>query len=72
MGTYYVTAAGARQPGAREVAMKGVVDEGGRTQAYDMVLKWVDQDTYISQIVFHFPTGDMTSSGRSLAWWSIT
>lgn len=60
MGTYYVTAAGKKAPGANEVVMQGWVEENmpmrGRMD-YDMVLRWVDADTYVSEIIFKFPTG---------------
>lgn len=59
MGTYYVTAAGSRAQGARDVVMKGETKEGGKTLSYDMVLRWVDADTYVSEIIFHMPQGDM-------------
>ena len=60
MGTYYVTAAGKKQPGAKEVVMQGWIEEdapvSGRMD-YDMVLRWVDADTYVSEIIFKFPAG---------------
>ena len=59
MGTYYVTAAGKRQPGAKEVVMQGEIEEHGGVKQYDMVLRWVDADTYVSEIIFKFPTGPM-------------
>lgn len=57
MGTYYVTAAGTRAPGAREVVMQGEIEEHGGVKQYDMVLRWVDADTYVGEIIFKFPTG---------------
>lgn len=59
MGTYYVTAAGRKQPGANEVVMQGEIDEHGGKKQYDMVLRWVDADTYVSEIVFKLPGGPM-------------
>ena len=59
MGTYYVTAAGKRAPGAKEVVMQGEIDEHGGVKEYDMVLRWVDANTYVSEIIFKFPTGPM-------------
>ena len=59
MGTYYVTAAGKKTPGAGEVVMQGEIEEHGGTKQYDMVLRWVDANTYISEIIFKFPSGPM-------------
>lgn len=62
MGTYYVTAAGKKQPGAKEVVMQGSVEENAPVRGrmdYDMVLRWVDADTYVSEIIFKFPAGPM-------------
>lgn len=60
MGTYYVTAAGKKAPGANDVVMQGSVEEHAPMRGridYDMVLRWVDADTYVSEIIFKFPTG---------------
>lgn len=58
MGTYYVTAAGTKTD-ARTIVMRGeTLDEhaGSREmRKYDMVLKFIDADTYMSEIIFHFP-----------------
>jgi hypothetical protein len=61
MGTYYVTAAGNRTE-PRTIVMRGETldDHGGSTpgkemRKYDMVLKFVDADTYVTEIIFHFP-----------------
>lgn len=59
MGTYYVTAAGKKQPGANDVVMQGEIEEHGGTKQYDMVLRWIDADTYVSEIIFKFPAGPM-------------
>ncbi|MDQ3169395.1 MAG: DUF1579 domain-containing protein [Acidobacteriota bacterium] len=58
-GTYYVTAAGTKAPGAKDVVMRGEVEEHGGVKKYDMVLRWVDANTYVSEIVFHLPEGDL-------------
>jgi hypothetical protein len=57
MGTYYVTAAGKKAPGANQVVMRGEIEEHGSTKKYDMVLRWIDADTYATEIVFHLPEG---------------
>ena len=58
MGTYYVTAAGNKTE-PRTVVMRGETpdDHGGAKEMrkYDMVLKFVDADTYVTEIIFHFP-----------------
>jgi hypothetical protein len=58
MGTYYVTAAGTKTSGGT-VLMSGETPEyeAGRaaTRKYDMVLKVIDADTYLSEIIFKFP-----------------
>ena len=59
MGTYYVTAAGKKAPGANEVVMKGEVEEHGGMKKYDMVLRWVDRDTYVTEIIFYLPQGPL-------------
>lgn len=57
-GTYYVTAAGNRTE-PRTVVMRGesLDDHTGakETRKYDMVLRFVDADTYVTEIIFHFP-----------------
>jgi hypothetical protein len=58
MGTYYVMAAGNKAE-PRTVVMRGesLDDHGGvkEMRKYDMVLKFVDADTYVTEIIFHFP-----------------
>ena len=58
MGTYYVTAAGNKAE-PRTIVMRGETldDHGGAPEMrkYDMVLKFVDANTYITEIIFHFP-----------------
>ena len=57
LGTYYVTAAGTKTD-PRTIVMRGETqdDHGGvkEIRKYDMVLKFVDADTYVSEIIFHF------------------
>jgi hypothetical protein len=57
MGTYWVAAAGTMKPD-RTIVMSGesLDDHGGQREMrrYDMVLKIVDRDTYITQIIFKF------------------
>lgn len=59
MGPYYVTAAGKREAGANEVVMQGEIEEHGDVKKYDMVLRWVDADTHVTEIIFHMPDGDL-------------
>ena len=58
LGTYYVAAAGNRTE-PRTVVMRGeTLDDHAGAQAmrkYDMVLKFIDADTYVTEIIFHFP-----------------
>jgi Protein of unknown function (DUF1579) len=58
MGTYYVTAAGTKTP-AGLILMSGETLEhaGGKgdTRKYDMTLRTVDANTYVSEIIFKFP-----------------
>ena len=58
LGTYYVDAAGNRTE-PRTVAMRGeTLDDHAGAKAmrkYDMVLKFIDADTYVTEIIFHFP-----------------
>lgn len=59
MGTYYVTAAGKREAGANEVVMQGEIEEHGDVKKYDMVLRWADADTHVTEIIFHMPDGEL-------------
>jgi hypothetical protein len=56
-GTYFVTAKGAATPGS-PIVMSGesLDDHGGKpeTRRYDMVLRVIDADTYVTQVVFKF------------------
>jgi hypothetical protein len=58
MGTYWVSAAG-RGADPRAIVMSGETmdDHGGsrETRRYDMVLRVLDPDTYVTEIVFKFP-----------------
>ncbi len=58
MGTYYVTASGTKTP-AGLILMSGetLEHEGGKTdkRRYDMTLKVIDANTYVSEIIFKFP-----------------
>ena len=61
MGTYYVTAAGNKTE-PRTVVMRGEslddhsgASPGGETRKYDMVLKFIDGNTYVTEIIFYFP-----------------
>ncbi|MBK9242829.1 MAG: DUF1579 family protein [Acidobacteria bacterium] len=58
MGTYFVTAAG-KKTDPRTVVMAGETEEElagvKRQQKYDMVLRFIDADTYVSDIIFKFP-----------------
>ena len=58
MGTYWVTAAGVMKPD-KTIVMAGETldDHAGSKQVrkYDMVLKVVDANTYLTQIIFKFP-----------------
>jgi hypothetical protein len=54
-GTYYVTAAGAPGQDAGAIAMKGQTPERGAMKQFDVVLTWIDADTYRTEIIFRFP-----------------
>ena len=54
-GTYYVTATGTAAIPLSEVVMRGETIEGKGTKKFDVVLRWLDQDTYRTEIVFHIP-----------------
>lgn len=57
-GTYWVSAAGAPRDDKR-IVMSGesLDDHGGQREMrkYDMVLRVIDADTYVTQIIFKFP-----------------
>jgi hypothetical protein len=58
MGTYYVTAAGTRrQDGVVLMSGETLEIEAGTREMrrYDMTLRVVDADTYITEIIFKFP-----------------
>jgi hypothetical protein len=58
MGTYWVSAAGVMRP-EKTIVMSGQsLDDATGTREmrqYDMVLRIVDADTYVTQIIFKFP-----------------
>jgi hypothetical protein len=54
-GTYYVTAAGSAPPDGAPIVMRGETPERGGTKRFDVVLRWLDADTYRTEIVFHLP-----------------
>ena len=56
-GTYGVGAIGKRAAGANEVSMRGEMSEHGGIKKYDMVLRWIDRDTYVVEVFFHLPEG---------------
>jgi hypothetical protein len=53
-GTYYVTAAGPYNKETKSIVMYGEDEEptAGITQKYDIIVRFVDDDTYINEIVF--------------------
>jgi hypothetical protein len=58
MGTYYVTAAGKKAPDGKIVMIGETLEhEGGAavTRKYDMTLKFIDADTYLTEVIFKFP-----------------
>lgn len=57
-GTYYVTAAGPPPPAGEPIVMKGETPEGTGTKKFDVVLRWMGEDAYKTEIVFHFPGRD--------------
>jgi hypothetical protein len=57
MGTYWVTAAGLMKPDKTIVMVGETLDDhaGSREmRQYDMVLKVIDADTYLTQVIFKF------------------
>jgi hypothetical protein len=58
-GTYYVEAEGAAAKDAQQIVMPGVeVDpRTKKEEKYDMFLRFVDADTYVTAIVFKFAGG---------------
>ena len=53
-GTYYVTAAGTWADSSRAITLSGTDDDpiAKHTQVYDMHLRIVDDDTYVTDVVF--------------------
>lgn len=56
-GTYYVTAAGDYDPDTKTIVLSGVDTDPvmGMEQVYDMTLEFVDEDKYISAVIFKNP-----------------
>jgi len=56
MGTYWVTASGRTAPPSMVMSGETLDDHGGRREIrrYDMVLRIVDVDAYVTQIIFTF------------------
>lgn len=54
-GTYYVTASGPPPGRGMPLVMHGETPERGGTKRFDVVLRWIDDDTYRVEIVFHLP-----------------
>ena len=57
-GTYYVTAAGPAPIAGEPIVMKGETPEGAGTKKFDVVLRWIGEDAYKTEIVFHLPGRD--------------
>lgn len=58
MGTYWVSAAGAPAPDKTLLLSGETIDSQSRTREikkYDMVLRVVDTDTYVTEVVFKLP-----------------
>jgi hypothetical protein len=53
-GTYYVTAAGQYDEKTKSIVMYGEDEEptAGITQKYDIIVRFIDDDTFVSEIVF--------------------
>lgn len=53
-GTYYITAAGGYDPETRTITMMGEDDDPvlGHTQLYDIVIRLIDEDSFVSEIIF--------------------
>lgn len=64
-GTYYVTAAGDRSEEAGAIVMSGEDRDPilGHTQVYDFILRIVDADRYVTEIVFKDPVHDPGGAG---------
>jgi hypothetical protein len=56
-GTYFVEARrpASEDPGAKELKLSGETREGTTPKAFDVVLTWIDADTYRLEIVFRLP-----------------
>jgi hypothetical protein len=53
-GTYYVTAAGPYDENSKSIVMYGEDEEptAGITQKYDIIVRFIDDDNFVSEIVF--------------------
>ncbi len=53
-GTYYVTAAGPYNEGSKSIVMYGEDEEPTMemTQKYNIIVRFVDEDTFVSEIIF--------------------
>jgi len=54
MGTYFVTAAGDYDPETATITMYGEDEDPvlGFTQQYDIVMRWVSEDEYVTEVIF--------------------
>ena len=57
MGTYWVSAAGARKDSVIVMSGESLDDHGGTPdmRKFAMVLRLVDPDTYVTEVIFKFP-----------------
>ena len=57
MGTYWVSAAGGKNDSMILMSGESLDDHGGKpeTRKFDMVLRVIDPDTYVSEVIFKFP-----------------
>jgi hypothetical protein len=53
-GTYYVTGVGPYDEKTNSIIMYGEDEEAtlGMTQKYDIIIRFIDDDTYVTEIVF--------------------
>jgi len=59
-GTYYVTAAGPGTPDSASIVMKGQTPERGSVKHFDVVLTWIDANSYRVEIIFRIPDREPT------------
>ena len=57
MGTYWVSAGGAKKDSTILMSGESLDDHGGQPEMrkFDMVLRVVDPDTYVTEVIFKFP-----------------